>query len=196
MTLSGPEIDIGPGQVKCLRFWFWMSDPNPGRLTLHEIFSDDEEVLLFQRQAASIHKWVESEKEILGVHESGIKFRFTVEIGMKITLSAPKMKFSKIPIPFHLGSDQGIIALDDIKLVKGPCNNGPNEVLYCTFEHQNVCGFHPMEGSNDFVWNWGSKHDNVEQNNCPSIDHTTGTTYGELSFIGNNQSYSCLAFIH
>lgn len=68
----------------------------------------------------------------------------------------------------------GDIALDDISFQDGQC---PVQ-MQCSFENPNLCGWSNVQGDN-FDWTRSNGYTS-SSGTGPSVDHTSGTSNGEL----------------
>ncbi|CAM4977745.1 unnamed protein product [Rotaria socialis] len=75
-------------------------------------------------------------------------------------------------------SFQGDIAVDDISLANGPCE----EEGSCNFEDGTFCGFYNPKDEDNFDWalNQGGT---ISFDTGPTVDHTTGTSVGYYAYI-------------
>ncbi|UJR31098.1 hypothetical protein I4U23_018606, partial [Adineta vaga] len=75
-------------------------------------------------------------------------------------------------------SFQGDIAIDDIMIANGPCEDEGS----CTFEDGTFCGFYNTKEEDNFDWTL-NQGETFSENTGPIIDHTTGTSAGYYAYI-------------
>ncbi|XP_041849179.1 MAM and LDL-receptor class A domain-containing protein 2 [Melanotaenia boesemani] len=138
-VISVPVIELG--SQTCAEFWYYMLGPSVSSLDLL-VQTKSSEVLLWTRQGTQNPEWINTQVTI-SINET-----------LKIMFSGHRNIHS-----------QGFIAIDDITVRQGACNN------------QNICGFDwdscGFENGVDHIGRWsrrrGTKH---------HVDHTYGTENG------------------
>ncbi|EDO47787.1 predicted protein [Nematostella vectensis] len=148
---------FSPGSGKCLEFWYHMYGSSIGQLNVYlKTGASLPSNPTWQRQKDQGNQW------------------FIAQVPIQNIYTQMKVVFEGV----RGFSYQGDIALDDIRLKDGACN----QPAYCDFEKDDWCTWTNDKAEDDFDWIVGSGG-TPSGYTGPSTDHTTGFGYGKYMFI-------------
>ncbi|KAL1280451.1 hypothetical protein QQF64_015051 [Cirrhinus molitorella] len=161
---------IQPTSDSCLEFWYQMNGSDPGILKVLLDSGATEQKLLFETQ-------------------------FTGSNWKNVSVTIAETKPFQIHVEAQTGSE-GYIAVDDIRLINGPCKDISVEsgvFVGCDFE-TGTCEWKDISFG-QFVWE-RDQNGTITANTGPSVDHTTGTELGWYMAVeashGEHNSYAAL----
>ncbi|XP_033109454.1 MAM and LDL-receptor class A domain-containing protein 1-like [Anneissia japonica] len=166
-VISSPNM-AGTGESTCLRFWYHMYGKGIGALTVIKFESGFKSTELWSRGHDHGNKWVEAVVDITAVYSH-----------------------FKIIFEGTVGSQQGDIALDDIRFLPVPCGattiapTTPQQIGQekCDFESgPDVCGIQQIIEDDDFDWEYFDV-----KNHFGITDLPTNTSYLFVSAAGDRE---------
>ncbi|RMZ97804.1 MAM and LDL-receptor class A domain-containing 2-like [Brachionus plicatilis] len=168
---SGPSRSkiVSPkifGDAKqCLKFWYYMNGANNGELNVYyrvekQPGSFVQSAVIWRINTGHGDHWNLAHVQFDGNNQS--ISNFVIEAYADYYVS-------------------GQIAIDDISLIYGDCENQTYSSVDCDFEEEHICGYQPDPFA-DFNWS-RNKGNTLSSNTGPSVDVSTGTKFGYYMYI-------------
>ncbi|CAH3118157.1 unnamed protein product [Pocillopora meandrina] len=152
--LIGPKIN--PQSGKCFQFWYHMYGSSIGQLNVYLMTTKTvPSIPAWSRQRDQGNLWYIAQVSITIPNYVNVLFE-----GVRGT------------------SYTGDIAIDDFKLMDGPCN----QAGYCDFEKDDWCTWTNDKREDNFDWLVGSGS-TPSAFTGPAVDHTTGHGIGKYMFM-------------
>ncbi|XP_054714592.1 LOW QUALITY PROTEIN: MAM and LDL-receptor class A domain-containing protein 2-like [Uloborus diversus] len=155
-TLNGPNLPLNSPEGSCFTFWYHMYGQHVGTLQVLQSLSFGK-LIKWAKSRSQGNKWKLAEIHIVS------------ERDYYLTISANT-----------IGGYENNIAIDDLKMVDGPCP----QTSYCDFEND-FCGWNASyEGSTGWNRTQGSGNWSDQK---PMTDHSTGTEDGYFIVLSYKQ---------
>ncbi|XP_033751988.1 MAM and LDL-receptor class A domain-containing protein 1-like [Pecten maximus] len=145
---------------KCFKFWYNMYGDHIGTLNVYMKTGLHYSTAVFNRTGTQGQAWKEANVNLV----SAIPFQVALEAT-------------------YGNGYRGDIAVDDVSIVDGSCQQGPglSGFIGCNFENANLCGY-TQDHSDQFDWTRKSGSTGT-RGTGPTNDHTYGSSRGHYMYI-------------